>query len=44
MSVIDYAESINDCRSKYMLEYFGQLNAPVCGECDICKEKNEDIE
>lgn len=38
-SVIDYAESKNICRSKFLLEYFGQRNAPDCGKCDICKEK-----
>ncbi|MFT5749090.1 MAG: ATP-dependent DNA helicase RecQ [Ancylomarina sp.] len=43
-AVIQYAESITDCRSKMLLEYFGQLNAPACGECDICKEKNDGVE
>ena len=38
-SVIDYAESKNICRSKFLLEYFGQRNAPECGKCDICKDK-----
>ncbi len=42
-AVIQYAESIDDCRSKMLLEYFGQLNAPTCGECDICKENDEGI-
>ncbi|WP_372640926.1 ATP-dependent DNA helicase RecQ [Ancylomarina sp.] len=43
-SVLSYAESTETCRSKLLLEYFGQLNAPVCGECDVCKEKDDDIE
>ncbi|MGZ2371214.1 RecQ family ATP-dependent DNA helicase [Ancylomarina sp. YFZ004] len=43
-SVISYAESTETCRSKILLEYFGQLNAPVCGECDVCKEKDDEIE
>jgi len=43
-AVISYAESTETCRSKLLLEYFGQLNAPVCGECDVCKEKDDDIE
>ena len=42
-TVIQYAESTDDCRSKILLEYFGQLNAPTCGECDICKENDEGI-
>lgn len=40
-AVIAYAESENTCRSKYLLEYFGQKNAPKCGKCDICKENEE---
>ncbi len=43
-AVIAYAESTEICRSKFLLEYFGQKNAPVCGECDVCKEKDDDIE
>jgi len=23
------------------LEYFGQKNAPECGNCDVCRKKNE---
>ncbi|MRT93161.1 ATP-dependent DNA helicase RecQ [Ancylomarina sp. 16SWW S1-10-2] len=42
-AVIQYAESTDVCRSKMLLEYFGQLNASNCGECDICKEKNKSI-
>ncbi|RUT73444.1 RecQ family ATP-dependent DNA helicase [Ancylomarina longa] len=37
-SVIDYAETKTICRSKFLLEYFGQGYAPACGVCDICKE------
>ncbi|MBL4559468.1 MAG: RecQ family ATP-dependent DNA helicase [Labilibaculum sp.] len=37
-SVINYAESTSICRSKFLLEYFGQGYAPECGQCDICKE------
>jgi ATP-dependent DNA helicase RecQ len=37
-SVIQYAESTSICRSKFLLEYFGQKRAPLCGQCDICKE------
>jgi len=40
-SVIHYAESENICRSKFLLEYFGQGQAPECGKCDICKSKED---
>jgi len=26
------------------LEYFGQVDAPSCGECDVCKEKEHEVE
>ena len=42
-AVISYAETTDICRSKFLLEYFGQQNAPLCGECDVCKEKDEEI-
>lgn len=42
-AVISYAETVENCRSKFLLEYFGQLKAPVCGECDVCKEKDENV-
>ncbi|PKQ65443.1 recombinase RecQ [Labilibaculum filiforme] len=37
-SVINYAETKSICRSKFLLEYFGQAYAPACGQCDVCKE------
>ncbi|MDE5421304.1 RecQ family ATP-dependent DNA helicase [Ancylomarina sp. DW003] len=43
-AVVQYAESPDTCRSKMLLEYFGQLRAPNCGECDICKEKSDGLE
>jgi ATP-dependent DNA helicase RecQ len=30
-----YAEN-KRCRSKMLLKYFGELNAPLCGVCDVC--------
>lgn len=41
-SVIKYAEDDSVCRSKLLLEYFGQSYAPECGQCDICKESERD--
>jgi ATP-dependent DNA helicase RecQ len=39
--VIRYAFSDNRCRSKMLLEYFGQFDSPNCGVCDVCTKKNE---
>jgi len=39
-AVLEYATN-NKCRSKTLLEYFGQKNAPECGNCDVCRKRNE---
>ena len=36
-AVIHYAE-VPICRSKQLLTYFDETNAPVCGVCDVCLE------
>ena len=35
-AVIDYVERNDKCRSRLLLEYFGETNAPNCGHCDYC--------
>ncbi|MBL4708333.1 MAG: RecQ family ATP-dependent DNA helicase, partial [Flavobacteriales bacterium] len=35
-SVIQYAENKKTCRSRLLLEYFGELNPTICGVCDVC--------
>ncbi|MDB5120921.1 MAG: RecQ family ATP-dependent helicase [Sphingobacteriales bacterium] len=37
-SVIEYAE-VSHCRSRTLLAYFDELNAPECGVCDVCLDK-----
>lgn len=37
-TAIRYAETTQFCRSRLLLEYFGDKNAKNCGECDICKK------
>ncbi|NLJ43103.1 MAG: RecQ family ATP-dependent DNA helicase [Bacteroidales bacterium] len=38
--MIDYAESVNRCRSVMLLDYFGE-ESDRCGICDVCRERNE---
>ncbi len=39
-AAIKYAEK-NSCRSKQLLSYFGEINAPLCGQCDVCLGRNK---
>jgi len=40
-SILSYANQDQVCRSRQLLLYFGQKNAPNCGKCDVCLAKNE---
>ena len=35
-AVISYVQRDDKCRSRLLLEYFGETNAPNCGHCDYC--------
>ena len=37
MSVIQYASDSGDCRSRKLLQYFGETDSVPCGHCDVCK-------
>ena len=37
--VIEYGSSQTQCRSKMLLQYFGEKRAKDCGKCDVCIEK-----
>ena len=36
----DYVTDEETCRSRKLLAYFGQTDAPDCGTCDICRRNN----
>ena len=40
-AMLHYAEETDFCRSKVLLHYFGEEDAQVCGQCDICREKDK---
>ena len=35
-SIIKYAVTDDKCRSRLLLEYFGETDAADCGRCDVC--------
>lgn len=40
-SVLYYGRTEVSCRSKVLLEYFGEKDAPDCGHCDVCLTKKK---
>lgn len=39
--MIEYAYSETTCRSRMLLEYFGEDEAEDCGQCDVCLERKK---
>ena len=37
--MLAYASEEDECRSVFLLRYFGQEHSAPCGHCDVCKEK-----
>ncbi|MDD6254322.1 MAG: ATP-dependent DNA helicase RecQ [Candidatus Cryptobacteroides sp.] len=38
-AMVDYVSGNDICRSRYLLEYFGQKETVDCGKCDVCRSK-----
>lgn len=39
--MLRYATNTSRCRSRFLLEYFGEMNSYRCGQCDVCNRRNE---
>ncbi|HDR90489.1 MAG TPA: RecQ family ATP-dependent DNA helicase [Bacteroidetes bacterium] len=39
--MIAYVQQTGNCRSRFLLEYFGEKLTRPCGHCDICMEKDD---
>lgn len=42
-AMLRYANSNDKCRSRQLLEYFGEKDTKDCGQCDVCLNKQGDI-
>ncbi len=42
LAVTEYASETDECRSRFLLRYFGQEDGRDCGCCDICRGKKHD--
>jgi ATP-dependent DNA helicase RecQ len=38
-SIVNYATSNSECRSRMLVSYFGETNSAQCGICDICLQR-----
>ena len=36
-TMLDYVEEADECRSQFLLRYFGQTDSKPCGHCDLCR-------
>ena len=36
-AMLEYAEQNQFCREQVLRAYFGENNAPICGQCDVCR-------
>ncbi|WP_418499176.1 RecQ family ATP-dependent DNA helicase [Flagellimonas sp.] len=41
MAMLGYIDNREECRSSYMLKYFGESVKEKCGTCDICTRKEK---
>jgi ATP-dependent DNA helicase RecQ len=37
----NYASQTSNCRSQFLLTYFGEIDNPRCEQCDICSDRND---
>ena len=40
-AMVNYARKATKCRSEMLLTYFGEKNTSRCGNCDVCRKRNE---
>ncbi|MDR0559354.1 MAG: RecQ family ATP-dependent DNA helicase [Prevotellaceae bacterium] len=40
-AMLSYSETSDICRSVQLLAYFGEKRGVACGQCDVCRKRNE---
>lgn len=38
-AMLEYVSETSECRSRYLLRYFGQRETSDCGTCDVCRSR-----
>ena len=38
-AMLEYASQTSECRSRFLLRYFGQSESHDCGTCDVCRSR-----
>ena len=38
-AMVEYASGTEECRSRWLLRYFGQEETEDCGSCDVCRAR-----
>ena len=38
-AMVEYASGTEECRSRWLLRYFGQEETEDCGSCDVCRSR-----
>ena len=38
-TMLEYVEETQECRSRFLLRYFGQEKSADCGKCDLCRAR-----
>jgi len=41
-AILNYAEKNDRCRSRILLDYFGETKSEDCGHCDVCVERRKE--
>lgn len=42
-AMLEYVSETSECRSRYLLRYFGQTETTDCGTCDVCRARRASV-